>query len=100
METIPWYTKEQISFFHKIFGSEFAAKVGNGCIKNLYNGFAGVSGLDKIGIVDKTGSFICEPKFGWVSEFEYGKYSRVRVGTKWGIIDSTGTYVVEPDFER
>lgn len=52
----------------------------------------------KIGLIDRTGKTLVEPKFEAMTMGK--KLSVVRMGGKWGIIDRTGKFIIEPYYDN
>jgi len=49
----------------------------------------------KFGYIDKTGSWVIEPRFDNASSFSEG-LAAVSEDGEWGYVDTTGTMVIEP----
>ena len=55
-------------------------------------------GTQKMGFIDKAGTFVIKPQFDRAEAFSEG-LAPIRVGEKWGFVDRTGKFVVEPQFD-
>ncbi len=70
-------------------------------LTNMSEGLAGATADNvKWGVIDKTGKFVIEPKFGRVAVdgFSSGMAAFLK-GAKWGYTDAKGNVKIEPQFE-
>ncbi|MFK0495250.1 WG repeat-containing protein [Campylobacter coli] len=52
----------------------------------------------KIGLIDKSGKIVIEPKFDSIWSFREG-LAKVGLNGKYGLIDKSGKIVIEPKFD-
>ena len=55
-------------------------------------------GTQKMGFIDKAGTFVIKPQFDRAEAFSEG-LAPVRIGERWGFVDRTGNIIVEPQFD-
>ncbi len=73
------------------------------CTGGKHEKYAGHSTIDfsssKHGYINKTGTFVIEPKFGYADSFSNGR-AAVSVGDRWGFVDKHGNMVIPAEFTR
>ena len=62
------------------------------------NGLAAVCENSMWGFIDKTGEYVIEPQYQYVTDFDNSDCAVIIKDNKWGIINSKGDIVVEPEF--
>jgi hypothetical protein len=55
-------------------------------------------GTQKMGFIDKSGTFVIKPQFDRAEAFS-GGLAAVRIGERWGFVDLAGKIAVEPQFD-